>query len=67
MDKWLKLKKACEALKFKGYSISERTLRDYVRDNRIRHTKPAKFILFKEQWLDEFLEGRYKPDEKLDN
>mgnify|MGYP005818110053 CR=1 FL=1 len=68
MQRWIKVDEACGELKKRGYKITARTLRDYVRDDRIRHTKPSKFILFKEEWLDEFLEGKYHPEtEKLDS
>ena len=68
MNEWIKVDEACKELVRKGYSITPRTLRDYVRDDRIRHTKPSKFILFKPEWLDEFLEGKYHPEEeKLDS
>jgi|6_EtaG_2_1085325.scaffolds.fasta_scaffold111959_2 hypothetical protein len=71
MERWLKIPEACIMLERKGYSITPRTLRDYTKPRPvplIRSSKPSKFILFKEEWLDEFLEGKYHPEEeKLDS
>ena len=71
MERWLKIPEACIMLERKGYSITPRTLRDYTKPRPvplIRSAKPSKFILFKEEWLDEFLEGKYvHEEEKLDS
>ena len=67
---WIKIPEACKLLDRKGYPITPRTLREYTKSNPvplIRSSKPAKFILFREEWLDEFLEGKYvHKEEKLD-
>lgn len=52
MQGWCKIKKAAE---FSG--ISERTMRDWLKDG-LKHSRlPSGTVLIKFEWLDEYLEA----------
>lgn len=49
--------------------ISDRTLRNYIRENKIRYMRMSeRIILFKKEWLDEFIEqSTIEPKKQEDN
>jgi len=52
MKGWLKVKSAATYC-----SISERTLRTWLKDDGLKHVRVRGTILIKIEWLDTFLEG----------
>ena len=53
MRSWLKIKSASANY----VEISERTLRDWLKEGGLRHARIRNTILIKTDWIDEFLEN----------
>ncbi|MBU2623573.1 MAG: hypothetical protein ABIJ52_03385 [Pseudomonadota bacterium] len=61
MDGWGKIKPAA------GYAgISERTLRDWLKDGLQHSRLPSGTVLIKFKWIDEYLEGFTANENRVD-
>ncbi len=55
--KYFKIPDAVQHLTLRGYPLTARTLRDYCKRSKIKHSKPGKEYIFTEQQLEDFLAG----------